>query len=85
MQFARNRDEDLDGAGGWLMDKQALCTGGGCALFPDERFPRLVQELDMYGFVRVRVVSNGRYGRTTQITPGLPKVLLDRGKPGQKL
>ena len=41
-------------------------------------FSGLVQELDMYGFVCVRVVSHGRYGRTTQITPGLPKVFLDR-------
>ena len=43
-------------------------------------FSGLVQELDMYGFIHVRVVSNGRYGRTTQITPELPKDLLDRLK-----
>ena len=38
----------------------------------------MLQELDMYGFVRVRVVSHGRYGRTTEIIPVLPKDLLDR-------
>ena len=43
-------------------------------------FSGLVQELDMHGFVRVRVISRGRYGRTTQITPELPKDLLDKLK-----
>ena len=37
----------------------------------------MVQELDMYGFVRVRVVSHGRCGRATQIIPELPNDFLD--------
>ena len=75
---------------GSVMDKQALFNGVEyeiCKSFcynvklrPLTRraFSGLVQELDMYGFVCVRVISHGRYGRTTQITPGLPKDLLVR-------
>ena len=72
------------------MDKQALFTGAAyesyrcfcekVKLHPltQRVFSGLVQELGMYGFVRVRVVSRGRYGRTTEIIPELPKDLLDK-------
>ena len=93
MQSARNMGEDLDGgAAGWLVDKHPLLTGvayetyksfcDNVKLRPLTRraFSGLLQELDMYGFVHVRVISRGRYGRTTQITPGLPKDLLDKLK-----
>jgi len=40
-------------------------------------FSDLVSELDMYGFLRVRVVSNGRYGRKRDISVGLPQEVSD--------
>lgn len=35
-------------------------------------FPDLVSELDIYGFIQVRIVSQGRYGRRREITVNLP-------------
>ena len=82
MQCGRIADEQLD--------EQLLFTGEAYVIYKSfcekvrlrpltrRAFSGLVQELDMYGFVHVRVVSHGRYGRTTQISPVLPKVLLDR-------
>jgi len=34
-------------------------------------FSDLVSELDMYGFIRARIISKGRYGRTKEIGVGL--------------
>jgi len=41
-------------------------------------FSDLVSELDMYGFIQARVLSQGRYGRTKQIMVNLPKELIDK-------
>lgn len=35
-------------------------------------FSDLVSELDIYGFIQVRIVSQGRYGRRREITANLP-------------
>ena len=43
-------------------------------------FSDLVSELDMYGFIQIRIVSQGRYGRRNEITINLPKELSDRLK-----
>jgi len=43
-------------------------------------FSDLVSELDMYGFIQVRIVSQGRYGRRNEITVNLPKEVSDRLK-----
>lgn len=41
-------------------------------------FGDLVAELDMYSFIRSRVLSKGRYGRTREITLDLPGSLVAR-------
>jgi cell division control protein 6 len=43
-------------------------------------FSDLVSELDMYGFIQARVLSQGRYGRTKEIIVNLPKALSDKLK-----
>jgi len=43
-------------------------------------FSDLVTELDMYGFIGVRVISRGRYGRRRDITVGLPQEVCNRLK-----
>ena len=40
-------------------------------------FGDLLTELDMYSFVRCRVLSRGRYGRTREITMDLPEQLVE--------
>jgi archaeal cell division control protein 6 len=41
-------------------------------------FSDLVSELDMYGFIQVRLLSQGRYGRTKEIMVNLPQQLVDK-------
>jgi cell division control protein 6 len=43
-------------------------------------FSDLVSELDIYGFIQVRIVSQGRYGRKREITANLPSDISDRLK-----
>jgi cell division control protein 6 len=43
-------------------------------------FSDLVSELDMYGFIQVRLLSKGRYGRSKEINVNLPKALSDKLK-----
>ena len=74
------------------MVKKPLFAGEACVIYKSfcekvklrpltrRAFSGLVQELDMYGFVRVRVISHGRHGRTTEISPELPKDLLHKLK-----
>ena len=41
-------------------------------------FRDLINELDMYTFIRARVLSKGRHGRTREIVMDLPHELIDR-------
>jgi len=43
-------------------------------------FSDLVSELDMYGFIQVRILSKGRYGRSREIMVKLPKKMIDKLK-----
>jgi len=43
-------------------------------------FSDLISELDMYGFIQARVLSQGRYGRTKEIIVNLPRTLLENLK-----
>jgi len=40
-------------------------------------FSDLVSELDVYGFIQIRVISKGRYGRSRDITVNLPTEVSD--------
>ena len=41
-------------------------------------FRDLINELDMYTFIRARVLSKGRHGRTREIVMDLPSELIER-------
>lgn len=50
---------------------EQFCQQVGLTALTQRAFTDLLSELDMYGFVRARTVSRGRYGRTKEIFPSL--------------
>ena len=59
---------------------RAFCAKIKMRALTQRAFSDLISELDMYGFIQARVLSQGRYGRTRQIIVNLPKALLDKLK-----
>lgn len=55
-----------------------FCGDVGLPLNTQRAFSDLLYELDMYGFIRARTVSRGRYGRTKEIYIALDPGLRDR-------
>ena len=45
-----------------------FCRQAGLAPLTQRAFTDLLSELDMYGFIRARTISRGRYGRTKEIS-----------------
>lgn len=54
----------------------AFCRSTGLRPLSARAFSDLIAELDMYSFLRSRVLSRGRYGRTREISLELPPELL---------
>jgi len=55
---------------------ERFCHEAGMAPLTQRAFTDLLSELDMYGFIRARTVSRGRYGRTKEIYQSVtPQVL----------
>ena len=55
---------------------EQFCHEAGMAPLTQRAFTDLLSELDMYGFIRARTVSRGRYGRTKEIYQSVtPQVL----------
>ena len=50
---------------------RSFCDRTGMRPLTQRAFSDLVSELDMYGFIRARIISKGRYGRTKEIGVGL--------------
>lgn len=50
----------------------AFCAKVNLRSLTQRAFSDLVSELDIYGFIQVRIVSQGRYGRRREITVNLP-------------
>lgn len=50
---------------------RTFCDQTGMRPLTQRAFSDLVSELDMYGFIRARIISKGRYGRTREIGVGL--------------
>jgi len=50
---------------------RSFCDQTGLRPLTQRAFSDLVTELDMYGFIRARIISKGRYGRTKEIGVGL--------------
>ncbi|MDZ7760061.1 MAG: AAA family ATPase [Desulfovermiculus sp.] len=55
-----------------------FCTKTRMRVLTQRAFSDLISELDMYGFIRVRMVSNGRYGRRREITQNTSDELTQR-------
>ena len=58
----------------------SFCSEVNIRALKQRAFSDLVSELDIYGFIRVRVVSKGRYGRSREIIVNLSKGVRDRFK-----
>lgn len=52
-----------------------FCSTAGQKTLTPRAFGDLICELGIYGFIRVRVLSRGRYGRSRDIVVELPKEL----------
>jgi len=57
---------------------KTLCGRTGLRPLTGRAFGDLLTELDMYSFLRSRVLSRGRYGRTREITLDLPEEVLGK-------
>jgi cell division control protein 6 len=55
-----------------------VCTLAGHQQLSPRAFGDLIGELGLYSFVRVRVLSRGRHGRTRDIVLDLPQDVRDR-------
>jgi cell division control protein 6 len=59
---------------------RTFCTGVNIRALRERAFSDLVSELDIYGFIKVRIVSMGRHGRRRNISVGLPTAVSERLK-----
>ena len=55
-----------------------LCAKVGLRPLTQRRVSDIIAELDMLGLINAKVISKGRFGRTREITLGLPKTLLPK-------
>jgi len=54
------------------------CLKTGTKPLTQRRVGDIIAELDMLGIINARVISKGRYGRTRQITLGVPDNIIDK-------
>lgn len=59
---------------------EKFASKGGISPLTQRAFTDLLSELDMYGFIRARTVSRGRYGRTKEIYVSLSPSIIERIK-----
>ncbi len=55
-----------------------LCVKVGLRPLTQRRVSDIIAELDMLGLINAKVISKGRFGRTREISLGLPKALLPK-------
>lgn len=55
-----------------------FCSEASIRCLAIRAFRDLINELDMYTFIRARVLSRGRHGRTREIVMDLPEELIER-------
>jgi cell division control protein 6 len=55
-----------------------LCAKTGLRPLTQRRVSDIIAELDMLGLINAKVISKGRFGRTREITLGLPKSLIPK-------
>lgn len=56
---------------------EQFCENVGMPALTQRAFTDLLSELDMYGFIRARTVSKGRYGRSKEINVSLAPDIMD--------
>jgi cell division control protein 6 len=52
---------------------QDICRKTGLRPLTQRRVSDIIAEFDMLGIINAKVVSNGRYGRTREISPAIPE------------
>jgi cell division control protein 6 len=57
---------------------KAFCNSINLKKLTQRRISDLISELDMLGIINARVISQGRYGRTREITLSIPEETLNR-------
>ncbi len=57
---------------------KGLCASAGLRPLTQRRISDIIAELDMLGLINANVISKGRFGRTREISLGLPKQLLPK-------
>ncbi len=72
IEGVRTKRADLVGSGEAYDAYRAFCTRASLRPLTGRAFGDLVTELDMYSFLRTRVESKGRYGRTREIVLDIP-------------
>ncbi len=55
-----------------------VCLREGTRALTQRRFSDMVSFLDLYGLVSARVTSQGRYGKTRQLSPALPEKIVGK-------
>jgi cell division control protein 6 len=78
IEGVRARRVDLLGSGEAYDAYRAFCTRVSLKPLTGRAFGDLVAELDMYSFLRARVESRGRYGRTREICFDVPDDLVSK-------
>lgn len=68
----RSKRKDPVGSGDAYDAYKSFCTRASLKPLTGRAFGDLVTELDMYSFLRTRVESRGRYGRTREIVLDIP-------------
>ncbi len=74
----RTKRADLLGSGEAYDAYRAFCSRVSLKPLTGRAFGDLVGELDMYSFLRTRVESKGRYGRTREISLDIPSDLVSK-------
>jgi len=58
----------------------AVCEANGLKALTQRRVSDLIGELDMLGVINAKIISNGRYGRTREITLAMNETVLTKVK-----
>ena len=59
---------------------RSFCAQAKTRVLTQRAFSDMISELDIYGFIKTRIVSQGRYGRKKEISTNLPKDVSDKVK-----
>ncbi len=75
-----DRDKNKINTGEVYEKYKSLCTGLNLRPLTQRRISDILAELDMLGIVSASVISKGRYGRTKEVSIGLPASMIEKIK-----